>query len=819
MAADPPNLREALLKWVQTFSTAPAASRLSDLRDGHIIQQILHDIDPGYFPADGLPAGPSETESNWVQRWQNLKHIQRNVDGYMRDICGVEGGDVGKHANLKAIAQADGDGADQELLQLVKGILRAAMYSPESNQRMGRVVVGLGADVAGTIAAAMAGMEEEWYHEEDENGTVEISEGGNEYHNGLEDAERITSKDARSPGATGRQDRDLELEHEEKLISAHRIIRQLEESNAKAAVELEELRVEKQRIEGAFEALQQDTQSGATRRAEDNHLRELRNRSDKDRDYIAELESELETARTTADSHGRQLERLKGSAESVQKLRDDLQLLRAERDELASKSRTNENLRKKIQNLQDAEKQGTQLREDLRIAQEQLTNLDSLRDRCEALQKANAENMNIIASSEQELFDMRSARKRLEHELRVLGQKYDIARERQNRDHETITDLEARLAQLEGSDTEGQKSGLGEEMDKADRPRPPSRKVSIAAYGLGGQSDGILEERLASLSRRNKSLQEQYLDLLSDKLGLETALSELRDGADGSGEENVPFLEQRAKLQATTAELDSAKAETNSLTTQLAETKERLLALQAGSSLAGEKATDAAQEYATLTAAYSSLTTDADKARADLEEHRALLRYALLSARGIGLDDNEDRVKSERALALELLAEARSADEQGVAAVADRVVARVEAARSAAAASRSNVSGLDSAHLPDHQTHPSLQTTASKDEELALLRSELASSRAEIAALQEAQSKAGTSAAEQQQQPSQPVSDEHTRALVQLKRENALMSTAWFDLSARLQRENVILGRRRESPKSWLGKQRAAVGLGVSGAR
>ncbi|KAI7377325.1 hypothetical protein KC336_g19584, partial [Hortaea werneckii] len=45
-----------------------------------------------------------------------------------------------------------------------------------------------------------------------------------------------------------------------------------------------------------------------------------------------------------------------------------------------------------------------------------------------------------------------------------------------------------------------------------------------------------------------------------------------------------------------------------------------------------------------------------------------------------------------------------------------------------------------------------------------------------------------------------------------LQRENRLMASAWYDLASRLQNNGVSLGRRRQEPKSWLGKQRALVG-------
>jgi protein HOOK3 len=47
--------------------------------------------------------------------------------------------------------------------------------------------------------------------------------------------------------------------------------------------------------------------------------------------------------------------------------------------------------------------------------------------------------------------------------------------------------------------------------------------------------------------------------------------------------------------------------------------------------------------------------------------------------------------------------------------------------------------------------------------------------------------------------------------LINMKRENSLMTTAWYDLVSRLQMDNVGLQRRQEAPKSWINKQRQAV--------
>ncbi|CAJ2510831.1 Uu.00g064560.m01.CDS01 [Anthostomella pinea] len=44
-----------------------------------------------------------------------------------------------------------------------------------------------------------------------------------------------------------------------------------------------------------------------------------------------------------------------------------------------------------------------------------------------------------------------------------------------------------------------------------------------------------------------------------------------------------------------------------------------------------------------------------------------------------------------------------------------------------------------------------------------------------------------------------------------LQRENAMIATAWYDLSSRLQSNHVVLQRRNEVPRSWLNKQRQMV--------
>lgn len=51
---------------------------------------------------------------------------------------------------------------------------------------------------------------------------------------------------------------------------------------------------------------------------------------------------------------------------------------------------------------------------------------------------------------------------------------------------------------------------------------------------------------------------------------------------------------------------------------------------------------------------------------------------------------------------------------------------------------------------------------------------------------------------------------EHEQIIKNLQRENAMIATAWYDLTSRLQSNHVVL-QRKDQPKSWLNKQRHMV--------
>ncbi|KAL8690037.1 MAG: hypothetical protein Q9218_004422, partial [Villophora microphyllina] len=119
----------ALLEWVNTFALPEDVQSLSELTDGHILWDILRDVDPTYFTSS-LP----ETRGNskkWVPRYENLRHLHKTLTAYIseeneEDLYAPYAGD-----GLKAIAQ---DASVPEFRKLFQLVLQATLLSPRQEE-------------------------------------------------------------------------------------------------------------------------------------------------------------------------------------------------------------------------------------------------------------------------------------------------------------------------------------------------------------------------------------------------------------------------------------------------------------------------------------------------------------------------------------------------------------------------------------------------------------------------------------------------------------------------------------------------------------
>lgn len=337
----------------------------------------------------------------------------------------------------------------KSLFQLAKAVLLAALYYPESNQRMIPILDQLGTKASIAIAQCIGQMEAL-----DRRLVESAPQTDTE-----SDFERMSSPEPDARARVRRQSyrRDPELEHEEKLITAYTKIKQLEERAEALSLDLVESRKEVTDLEKNVKDLNFRLEHGQS--ADNDALEVLHRRSEQDKDNIEQLEAELADARSAIEQQEKQLDKLYRESEAYHRLQDEAQALRTERDDLRQSSKANENLKKKIQALQDADSSEA-LRQELSVAQQELQVLRPMKAKVASLQKANEENAKLIQNGEQEIFDQKTTRRRLDHELRLLTRQVESAKEQHRQDLELIHENEERIRELE--------SGSGGAMKEAD---------------------------------------------------------------------------------------------------------------------------------------------------------------------------------------------------------------------------------------------------------------------------------------------------------------------------------------------------------------
>ena len=513
------SLSACLLQWVRSFDTIRKADELEDLGDGVAIWSILHEVDPDYFAGD-LPEPEVNASSDWTRKWQNLKHMEKQVSMYYRDICsGQEHINADSVPDLKAIAT---ESSVQDLEKFIMTIIRAAMASSESNQKMAQRLMSLGRESAMMIANELRNMEEAEYTE-------------SEPASRDESADQSDQEMPEEPKTNGKKTgvgmyQDPLLEGEEELLQAQATIDKLAASQAAAQRQIQELRQDKERLQEAFDSYRSEIETKGRKSGGDDAFKKLQRQAESDRAYVDDLESQMQSSRTTMEEYERQLQRHKDESEANQNLRDDLQMLKADNEDLSQKIKANENLKKKIQTLQEHERANAALREEMKQANERLEELDRLKQVQAGLEKEIIEKKGLIRNQEYQINELTTTRKHAEYDARVLAQKLQEARERHDHDHEAIEELRAKLQDSSLDDEqEGEVSPAKESPTPLEQerrvvaPKNHESKNLAEQLALVEQQLETADARLRKASERNAALEEQQRTLDSDLDGRDEA--------------------------------------------------------------------------------------------------------------------------------------------------------------------------------------------------------------------------------------------------------------------------------------------------------
>lgn len=461
-------------------------------------------------------------------------------------------------------------------------------------------------------------------------------------------------------------DRDPELEREERLLEAYQRNKELEDRIKMLVQDAQEneetitnMKKEHRDLEDELERQQQ--------RGISSTQEETSGLSQNERDYIADLELQMQSLQSKSDDQERKLERFNADSATKQHMKDELQLLKAERDELAQKAKAAENLRKKIQVLQEQEKSAASVRNDLEAMKDQLQEVEVLRERCTQLQKANEESAKAIANGEQTIFDQKTNRQRLEYENQVIKQRYDQARDAHSQLMEQVREQEERIRELEGSAPGSEKlASLDNELNEDERTgtksQPPTRRSTLTP---GTSTDLLLlQQKLDANTSRLKDLEEKFLNVYQENLGLRDTI-EHGEGIEKLQETSY-FLRVTAQLQDAKEELESTRSKYIAARSEQADLKHRLEAASTGDTNANLEALQQNKERQNYT----------EHMEEELKEYKNLLEHALRNSLD-QLKTSDIRDSNEYKLIRRQVSSVREAPDQDATQVIDNTSARL----------------------------------------------------------------------------------------------------------------------------------------------
>jgi protein HOOK3 len=500
-------LGDSLLQWVRSFEGVGEVQQWKDLSDGRALWTILQDVDSEYFTG-ALPEPNLSPSDDWTRRWQNLKHVDKQVTLYYRDICNGQEQLGANGPDLKAIAA---DSSVKDLERLLMAIIRSAMTSPESNQRMAPRLMGLGRERAMAIAGELRAMDESEIVEESEP----VSREESAYQSEAELPEENKSNGMKSNGGLYS---DPLLEREEELLQAQATIDKLQANYDVARRQLQELKQDKDKLQEAFDAYRDDIDSRGRKGDGGDAVKKMQRQADNDRAYIDDLETQLQNSRNAVENYERQIQKYKDDAEAGQKLRDDLQMLRAENEDLTQKIRANENLKKKIQALQEQERLNGVLRDELKQANEKLEELERMKQIQTSLEKEIIEKRGLIRNQEYQINELGTMRKHAVYDSGVFAKKLEAARERHERDHEMIEELRQKLQDhnLDDDDDLAPKKDMNREITASEEePKRPEPKRDESKHWA--EKVQLLEKQLEASDTRLKQAAERTDALEEEK--------------------------------------------------------------------------------------------------------------------------------------------------------------------------------------------------------------------------------------------------------------------------------------------------------------
>ncbi|KAL7892611.1 hypothetical protein HDV63DRAFT_389573 [Trichoderma sp. SZMC 28014] len=749
----------ALLKAInRVFDLDRDAESLEGLANGITLGHILHELDPEFDPSH------LESNSGIPKPLSNKRNIQAIYKGLFRFIRRQipELSYQAKKFDYHAIAE---NPEPQGISQLLAVMVSAAAMGPGNQKYVPRIQNGLDRDTQAEIMQIIRAMQQD-------------------IANSKEDEDLDEAIDA-AMGA-----RDIELLVEEQNAALRQQLDTMKKTLSDYITRLEhlqqsheELTYDKEKNDRELEVLRKATQDGAHSAKTIKHLEE---QVHEQMEIIARNEEVIRSSQKSVSQLESEVQRLGQKNIQADELRDQMAEWRHKAEEFEKKANMAERYKQKLESQQSLVREVQNLQYERAELQEQLRSLMEERERSDRTKKAEDELTKMITQSEQHLWDERNQKAQLLKDVTALQEELMRLQAQRTHDEHFIQDLQEQLQHNGGA-------GTVEEAELSETPTPfnledelliaseggPQANLPLEVSRLRAENELIrktvgspgdvstLRRELEETRRQRERLQQNFNGLFEKYTIMSDNLQALMSESTDEGAE--AFIKLRQELTRLELEFEQARKLINSLEIQLGDKNRELLSAQTDLSAVQKESIEALNELKNTDKLISTSLTS------ELERQREETSFIM---------NERDALKSQ--LVDTLLANDKLRKESDENKDLNEAVSPTEADGSEAAKKATEkVEKLRARLIQRNQ-----QLEQSEQERLELQTKLKAAQLGEGSAAQKAAS---------------------DHIIKNLQRENALIATAWYDLTSRLQSNHVVLQRRHDAPKSWLNKQRQLV--------
>jgi len=747
--------QDALLRWINTFDTKRKAASLVDLQDGIILGQTLEQMLGQEFQSSSLIQHPSSREDNR----QNLEIVYRGLASFLR-------GDnpylAPSPSEFRAIAENPDDHA---MCEFLSAFLAAAclgdlsrVYVPEI-MRLDRPSQKEIANIINHLNELKADREAGAFDGDLPQGELDESL---DYHT--------------------MRDPDL---MEEELYQIKEKYETLRKQNADLQSRIDKLLDTREAVLHDLRVAQDELTAERRTRGSDvsGAVRDLRNELREKMSEIDRLEDLFQKETLRATRFEKENEALRAKAERLKDFEDKVLLLEHETKQQQQQIKGLENYKKKAQDLTVIQQRNRVLDEQIMQLEQDLKDFEELKMANRRLQKEIEEKSRVLANNEQEIIYTIQSKNVLQDTNEELKRRIEYLESKRQLDESTIKDLQEQLQLADVPYTVSHSPGastskfnLEQELETTTDPVVALR-VEISRLKA---ENNVLRNNMTVASENEKLRGEldaanqkvEHYRLQCTEAMEKQAVAQEQINAIISGvtsEEDTAFIKLRRELLEASQKVETYQKRVQELERSTADKERELIHTK----------TDLAVISDEQAAALGALKASDELISESLKTELAATRRQL-AQKTFELDEMKEQLMG----ALVSKDKLRRQLDDAIAAASNGQTAPEEAPRG----KKEDAEKVDKLRAALRQKIEQLDKAEQEKYELQR-RVKVAENGGAYAAQKAA----------------------YDQEIKTLRRENAMMTTAWYDITSRLQSNHVILQRRQEAPRSWLNKQRQMV--------